>query len=88
VPLHRRIIQGVGLDDVAVRGASGGAATGQVVAFGKRLSDRLYVEYEQGLTVAANLVRLTFALTRTLSVNAQTSQTTSSFGFTYRRSFD
>jgi translocation and assembly module TamB len=88
VPLHRRIIQGIGLDDVAVRGASGGAATGQVVAFGKRLSDRLYVEYEQGLTVAANLVRLTFALTRTLSVNAQTSQTTSSFGFTYRRSFD
>ena len=88
MPLHRRIIQGIGLDDVAVRGASGGAATGQVVAFGKRLSDRLYIEYEQGITVAANLVRLTFALTRTLSVNAQTSQTTSSFGFTYRRSFD
>ena len=88
VPLHRRIIQDIGLDDIAVRGASGGAATGQVVAFGKRLSDRLYIEYEQGLSVAANLVRLTFALTRTLSVNAQTSQTTSSFGFTYRRSFD
>ncbi len=88
VPLHRRIIQDIGLDDIAVRGASGGAATGQVVAFGKRLSDRLYIEYEQGLSVAANLVRLTFALTRTLSVNAQTTQTTSSFGFTYRRSFD
>ena len=88
VPLHRRIIQDIGLDDIAVRGASGGAATGQVVAFGKRVSDRLYIEYEQGLTVAANLVRLTFALTRTLSVNAQTSQTTSSFGFTYRRSFE
>jgi translocation and assembly module TamB len=88
VPLHRRIIQGVGLDEVTVRGASGGTASGQVVAFGKRISDRLYVEYEQGLTVAANLVRLSFVLTRTLSVNAQTSQTTSSFGFTYRRSFD
>ena len=88
VPLHRRIIQDIGLDDIAVRGASGGAASGQVVAFGKRVSDRLYIEYEQGLNVAANLVRLTFALTRTLSVNAQTSQTTSSFGFTYRRSFD
>jgi len=88
VPLHRRIIQDIGLDDISVRGASGGAATGQVVAFGKRVSDRLYIEYEQGLTVAANLVRLTFALTRTLSVNAQTSQTTSSFGFTYRRAFD
>jgi translocation and assembly module TamB len=88
VPLHRRIIEGIGLDDVSVRGAQGGAAAGQVVAVGKRLSDRLYVEYEQGITVAANLVRLTFALTRTLSLNAQTSQTTSSFGFTYRRSFD
>jgi translocation and assembly module TamB len=88
VPLHRRIIQGVGLDDIAVRGAGGGTTSGQVVAFGKRISDRLYVEYEQGLTVAANLVRLTFVLTRTLSLNASTSQTTSSFGFTYRRSFD
>jgi translocation and assembly module TamB len=88
VPLHRRIIQDIGLDDISVRGASGGTASGQVVAFGKRVSDRLYIEYEQGLTVAANLVRLTFALTRTLSVNAQTSQTTSSFGFTYRRAFE
>jgi translocation and assembly module TamB len=88
VPLQRRIIEGVGLDDVSIRGASGGTAAGQVVAFGKRVSDRLYVEYEQGLTVATNLVRLTFVLTRTLSVNAQTSQTTSSAGFTYRRSFD
>jgi translocation and assembly module TamB len=88
VPLHRRIIEGIGLDEISVRGAQGGTTTGQVVAVGKRLSDRLYVEYEQGITVAANLVRLTFALTRTLSLNAQTSQTTSSFGFTYRRSFD
>jgi translocation and assembly module TamB len=88
VPLHRRIIEGVGLDDISVRGAQGGTAAGQVVAVGKRLSDRLYIEYEQGITVAANLVRLTFALTRTLSLNAQTNQTTSSFGFTYRRSFD
>jgi translocation and assembly module TamB len=88
VPVHRRIIQGIGLDDIAVRGAAGGTASGQVVAFGKRVSDRLYIEYEQGLTVAANLVRLTFALTRTLSVNATTSQTTSSVGFTYRRAFD
>jgi translocation and assembly module TamB len=88
VPLHRRIIEGIGLDDISVRGAQGGTATGQVVAVGKRLSDRLYIEYEQGITVAANLVRLTFALTRTLSLNAQTSQTTSSFGFTYRRAFD
>jgi translocation and assembly module TamB len=88
VPVHRRIIEGIGLDDISVRGAQGGTASGQVVAVGKRLSDRLYVEYEQGITVAANLVRLTFALTRTLSLNAQTSQTTSSFGFTYRRSFD
>lgn len=70
-----------------MRGAQGGAAAGQVVAVGKRLSDRLYVEYGQGITVAANLVRLTFTLMRTLSPSAQASQTTSSFGFTYRRSF-
>jgi translocation and assembly module TamB len=88
VPLQRRITEGLGLDDISIRGAAGGTATGQVVAFGKRISDRLYVEYEQGLTVAANLVRLTYVLTRRVSVNAQTSQTTSSFGVTYRRSFE
>lgn len=88
VPMHRRIIQGIGLDDISVRGAAGGTASGQVVAFGKRVSDRLYVEFEQGLTVATSFVRLTYVLTRTLSVNAQTSQSTSSFGFTFRRSFD
>jgi translocation and assembly module TamB len=87
-PLQRRITEGLGLDDISIRGAGGGTATGQVVAFGKRVSDRLYVEYEQGISVAANLVRLTYVLTRRLSVNAQTSQTTSSFGFTYRRSFE
>jgi hypothetical protein len=78
----------VGLHDIGLRGAAGGTATGQVVAVGKRLSDRLYVEYEQGITVATKLVRLAYALTRRLSLNAQTSQTTSSVGFTYRRSFD
>jgi translocation and assembly module TamB len=69
-------------------GAAGGTATGQVVAFGKRVSDRPYVDYEQGLTVTAKLVRLSYVLTRTLTVNAQTNATTSSFGFTYRRWFD
>jgi autotransporter translocation and assembly factor TamB len=87
VPVQRRIIQGIGLDDIAVHGAANNAS-GQVVAFGKRFSDRVYVEYEQGVGVAANLVRLTLALTRTLSVNAEAGQTTSSLGFTYRRSYE
>ena len=37
----------------------------RVVAFGKRLSDQLYVSYEQGIgTVASNLVKLDYSLSR------------------------
>ena len=59
-----------------------------MVAFGKRLSDRVYLEYEQGLTVAATLVRLKLALTRTLSARAEASPQGGRVGFGYDISYD
>jgi translocation and assembly module TamB len=86
VPIDRRMARAVGLDEVTLRGA--GELEGNVVAFGKRLSDRLYVSYEQGVgAVATNLVKLDYVLGRRWSLRAETG-TTSGAGLFYRFSWD
>ncbi len=86
LPLDRRVARAVGLDEVTLRGS--GEAAGNVVAFGKRLSDRLYVSYEQGLgATVANLVKLDYALGKRWSLRAE-SGTTSGAGVFYRFSWD
>lgn len=86
MPLDRRIASAFGLDEVSLRGS--GEVADRVVAVGKRLSDRLYISYEQGLGAAASaLVKLDFALTQRLSVRAETG-TSSGIGLFYRFSWD
>ncbi len=84
LPLGRQVAQAVGLDDISVRGT--GAAGAQVAVFGKRLSDRMYVEYEQGVVAANFIVRLSYALSRFVSASAETGRSTG-LGLFYRRSF-
>jgi translocation and assembly module TamB len=90
-PITTTIAQSVGLDDITFRTASGraggAAASGQAVAFGKRLTDRLSLVYEQGLTVAANALRLEYSLSRTLTLRAEAG-VISGFGIYYRRTFE
>jgi translocation and assembly module TamB len=86
MPMDRRLARAVGLDEVSLRGT--GEVQDRVVAFGKRLSDRLYISYEQGLgAVATNLVKLDLSLTQRLSLRAETG-TSSGLGFFYRFSWD
>jgi len=86
LPLDRRVASAVGLDEVTLRG--GGEAETNVVAFGKRLSERLYVSYEQGLGAAVSyLVKLDYALGQHWSLRAE-SGTTSGAGLFYRFSWD
>lgn len=86
MPLDRRIAQAFGLDEISLRGT--GEVTDRVVAVGKRLSDKLYVSYEQGLGAAASaLVKLELALTQRLAVRAETG-TSSGLGLFYRFSWD
>ncbi len=86
MPLDRRLARTFGLDEITFRGT--GEAEDRVVAFGKRLSDRLYVSYEQGIgTVASNLVKLDYSLGRRWSVRAETG-TSSGGGLFYRFSWD
>lgn len=54
---------------VAVSSAGGSATTaGQIVSLGKRLSAITYLSYEQSLSGAGNVVKLTHNLTRRLSL--------------------
>ena len=63
-------------------------AAGPAVAIGKRLTERLSLEYEQGLTAAAALVRLKFILTRTLNATAEAGGQGGSIGIGYGKSYD
>ena len=86
VPLDRRIARKFGLDEIALRGS--GELTDRVVAVGKRLSDRVYISYEQGIgTVASNLIKLDYALGRRWTLRAETG-TSSGGGLFYRYSWD
>jgi translocation and assembly module TamB len=86
MPLDRRIARNFGLDEVSFRGT--GEVQDRVVAFGKRLSDRLYISYEQGLgQLATNLVKLDFSLGRRWSLRAETGSS-SGAGLYYRFSWD
>ena len=91
-PISTEIAQRLGLDDISVRsggiGAAGAAGTaGQVIVFGKRISDRLSLGYEQGLTVASNALRLAYTLTKTLTLRAEAG-TVSGVGVYYRRTYN
>lgn len=86
MPLDRRIARNFGLDEVSFRGS--GETQDRAIALGKRLSDKVYVSYEQGIgTVTSSLVKLDYALSRRWSVRAETG-TTSGWGLFYRFSWD
>jgi translocation and assembly module TamB len=90
-PVTQQIANRFGLDDISFAESSVATATGttrgQVVTFGKRLTDRLTLVYEQGLTVATNALRMEYALTNTLTLRAEAG-VVGSIGIYFRRSFD
>ena len=53
----------------------------------KRISDRLTLGYEQGLSIAANALRLEYSLSNTLTLRAEAG-TVSGVGVYYRRTYD
>ncbi|MBB5018245.1 translocation and assembly module TamB [Chitinivorax tropicus] len=79
-----------GLDEIGIGSGSNAKAAGtstggegggqglslntQVITLGKRLSDRAYLAYEQGLTSASAAVKLTYQISKRLSVVAKAGQ--------------
>jgi len=82
VPITRRIADTFGLDDVGVRSSS--VIDGQVFTAGKRLSNRVYVAYEQAVSAATNLLRIDLELHQFVSLRAEAGAV-SSFGIFYTR---
>jgi len=92
-PMTRQIARAVGLDDITfgtASAATGGATPGlsnSVVSFGKRLSDRVYLTYEQAIAAVGSVIRLDYMLTQRLSLRLE-GGTRTGIGFNYRYSFD
>ena len=89
-PLTTTLANSIGLDDISLRERSTAVVSGttsQVVAFGKRINERLTLVYEQGLSVANNALRIEYALTRSLTLRAEAG-IISSIGLYFRRSYE
>lgn len=69
VSLQSKLTQLTGLNEISLNGS--GTLDSSVLNLGKRLSDQVYINYEQGLTSTKQLVKITYALTRRLSLRAQ-----------------
>ncbi|HZN25441.1 MAG TPA: translocation/assembly module TamB domain-containing protein [Burkholderiales bacterium] len=80
------IARALNVDEVGVRGG-GGAVAQQFLTVGKRLTDRLYIAFEQSLGGTENLLRLEMSLTERIAFRAQAG-TNSSVGVFYRYSWD
>ena len=78
----------LGLDEVDFRApAVGESASGAVLTFGKRFSQRMYVTYESTLTSALGTLFIFYDLTRNLTLRGQTGSR-SAGGLVYTISFD
>jgi len=95
-PITASIAESVGVDEISFKSGSsaaggtrnGGSEVGSgVVAVGKRLSDKLSLVYEQGLSIANSAVKLEYALTRSITLRAETG-VVSGVGIQYHRSFE
>ncbi|MFO1205152.1 MAG: translocation/assembly module TamB domain-containing protein, partial [Burkholderiales bacterium] len=62
--------KGLGIDSVGMRTESG--TSGQILSFGKRISDNVYLTYERSVSGAVNLTRVRYVLSPRWSIEAAT----------------
>jgi translocation and assembly module TamB len=84
VSMTQRIAKQLGLDELSLKG--GGEVGSQVAAVGKRLSDKIYLEYQQGMAATSAAVRLSYTLTQSLSLRLNAG-VTSGIGLSFSRSY-
>ncbi|WP_042886986.1 translocation/assembly module TamB domain-containing protein [Cupriavidus necator] len=65
------IVQHFGIDEFSIGPSTAGLNDQQVVSMGKAISERMSVGYEQSLTSASNVVKLTWQLSRRWSLIAK-----------------
>lgn len=87
-PLQRQLAKAVGLDELRLGATT--TATGQqsgLVTVGKRIGDRIYIAYEQTLTTAESVVRVSYQISRNWSIRTESGRTDAVDLF-YTLSFD
>lgn len=67
----RNVVSRFGIDEFSIGPSTAGLNDQQVVSVGKSVTDRISVGYEQSLTSASNVVKLTWALSRRWSLIAK-----------------
>jgi translocation and assembly module TamB len=83
VNLQTRIAAATGLSEISLAG--GGTLESSIIVLGKRLSKDLYLTYEQGLAGTTSLVKITYELSRRVSLRLQTgSQSAVDIFYTFR----
>jgi translocation and assembly module TamB len=88
--IGQRVARNFGVDDISFRSAATarpGTTAAQVVAVSKRLTDKLSLIYEQGLSLANNSLRIEYVLSRTVTLRAEAGLV-NGFGIYYTRSYD
>ncbi|QXZ09484.1 translocation/assembly module TamB domain-containing protein [Comamonas sp. Y33R10-2] len=71
-----KIAGNLGLDEVGFKGGGDGSnASGAALTMGKRLSDKLYLTYEQSLSGAMGIIYIFYDLSRSVTLRAQTGMT-------------
>jgi translocation and assembly module TamB len=87
-PFQSRIAQQVGLDEITLSPSMQAEAPGGVLTLGKRLSDRVYVMFEQNLSAAESVFKLNYQLSRRWSVRTESGTQTDAVDLFYTWSFD
>jgi autotransporter translocation and assembly factor TamB len=68
VPVTTRLARQIGLDEIGLRSRGD---EGEAVALGRRLSDRVYLFLERGISAATTALIIEYALTRELRLRAE-----------------
>jgi translocation and assembly module TamB len=84
VPVTTRLARQVGLDEIGLRSRGD---EGEAVAIGRRLSDRVYLFLERGLSAATNALIIEYALTRELRLRAEAGEV-NGIGISWGRSLE
>ncbi len=83
--LQAKVAQSIGIDEFGIGRAQGLETT--VLTFGKRISSRAFLTYEQGVSGASTLVKLRYQLSKRFSLQAETG-TSTALDLFYTWSFD
>ncbi|WP_228124570.1 translocation/assembly module TamB domain-containing protein [Glaciimonas soli] len=83
----KKIASGLGLDEFSIGNSESGLVDTQVVNIGKAITQKINIGYEQGISTAESILKLTWQFSRRWSLTLQ-GGTINGFDVLYNRRFD